>query len=153
MQIILLNKVESLGNLGDIVRVKSGYARNFLIPHGNALIATKLNIALVLKKKMEFEQKLLDKLSLAQFRAKKIQEVCQPVIIFSKSRKEGKLFGSVGTREISEVLSKLCNVEVRKGEIRISGGIIRNIGEYNITFKPHSNVSVVVNIKIVSKDE
>ncbi|XBC42271.1 MAG: 50S ribosomal protein L9 [Buchnera aphidicola (Meitanaphis elongallis)] len=153
MQVILLTKVENLGNLGDIVRAKPGYVRNFLVPFGKAMVATKINIALVLKKKEKLEQKILEKLSLAKLRAEKVKMVTQPVVIFSKSRKEGKLFGSVGSRDIAELLSSLSGVEIKKREIFLLNGVFRKIGEYNIVFKPHHDVAVTIMINIVSKEE
>ncbi|XBC38161.1 MAG: 50S ribosomal protein L9 [Buchnera aphidicola (Floraphis choui)] len=153
MQIILVNKVENLGNLGDVINVKSGYARNFLIPNGKAVIATPSNIKLILKKKIELEQKLLDKLSLAESRAKKIRMITQPVTIFLKSRKEGKLFGSVGSRDISELLSNLSGIEVKKREIHLLNGALRTIGKHNIIFKPHHTIIVNIIVNIVSKEE
>lgn len=153
MQIVLLTKVENLGNLGDVIHVKAGYARNFLVPRGKAIPATQQNIALALRKKDEIKQKLLDKLSLAQIRAKKVQLVSQPIVIYSKSRKEGKLFGSIGSRDISELLSKLSGIEVKKREIYLSNGVFRKIGQYDVFFKPHHDVSVTIAINILSKEE
>ncbi|ANF17257.1 hypothetical protein XW81_02600 [Buchnera aphidicola (Schlechtendalia chinensis)] len=152
MKIILLSGIKKLGNLGDKICVKSGYARNFLIPNGSALIANKANVKFVSQKKESLEKKLLDKLLVAEFRAKKIRKVIQPVVIVSKSRKEGKLFGSVGSREISEALSKLSGIKVKKGEIRLLSGIIRNIGKYDIIFKPHNTIDVSVNISVVPNE-
>ncbi|XBC41756.1 MAG: 50S ribosomal protein L9 [Buchnera aphidicola (Kaburagia rhusicola rhusicola)] len=153
MQIVLLTKLENLGNLGDVIHVKSGYARNFLVPRGKAIPATPQNIALALRKKDEMKQKLLDKLSLAQIRAKKVQLVSQPIIIYSKSRKEGKLFGSIGSRDISELLSKLSGIEVKKREIYLSNGVFRKLGQYDVFFKPHYDVSIAIAINILSKEE
>ncbi|XBC39209.1 MAG: 50S ribosomal protein L9 [Buchnera aphidicola (Nurudea shiraii)] len=153
MQIILLEKVENLGNLGDIIHVKSGYARNFLIPRKQAMIATKLNVKLVLQKKIEFEQKLLDKLSLAQLRIKKIKVISQPIVIYSKTRKEGKLFGSVGPRDVSKLLSKLSGIKINKKEIYLPNGVFRKIGKYDVVFKPHHDVETIVEINIVSKEK
>ncbi|XBC43295.1 MAG: 50S ribosomal protein L9 [Buchnera aphidicola (Meitanaphis flavogallis)] len=153
MQIVLLTKVKNLGNLGDVIHVKAGYARNFLVPRGKAIPATQQNIALALRKKDEIKQKLLDKLSLAQIRAKKVQLVAQPIIMYSKSRKEGKLFGSIGSRDISELLSKLSGIEVKKREIYLSNGAFRKVGQYDVFFKPHYDISITIAINIVSKEE
>ncbi|QCI23514.1 50S ribosomal protein L9 [Buchnera aphidicola] len=152
MQIVLVTKIENVGNLGDIIHVKPGYARNFLIPFGKAIIATKSNIELILNKKKKLEQKLLEKLSLAKSRIDKINMIAQPIIIFSKSRKEGKLFGSVGPRDIAETLSNLSGIEVKKGEVHISEGLLREVGQYNVVFKPHHQVETIISINIISKD-
>ncbi|XBC40731.1 MAG: 50S ribosomal protein L9 [Buchnera aphidicola (Nurudea yanoniella)] len=151
-KIILLVKIEKLGNFGDIIKVKSGYARNFLIPYKKALSATKFNIESVLKKKIELEEILLEKLSLAKSRIQKIQIISQPIIIYSKSRKEGKLFGSVGSRDISEVLSKLSGIEIKRREIYLPNGIFRKTGKYNVIFRPHNDVETVIVINILSKE-
>ena len=110
MQVILLDKVANLGSLGDQVNVKAGYARNFLVPQGKAVPATKKNVEFFEARRAELEAKLADVLSAAEARATKINELGS-VTIASKAGDEGKLFGSIGTRDIAEAISA-AGVEV-----------------------------------------
>ncbi|XBC39715.1 MAG: 50S ribosomal protein L9 [Buchnera aphidicola (Chaetogeoica yunlongensis)] len=148
MQIILLKKLENLGKIGDIIYVKPGYARNFLIPYGKAILATKDNIKLAEEKKKELKQDLLNKIIEAKFLCKKIKEI-KLITIFAKSSLEGKLFGSVSALDISKKLSELSNMDINKRDIYFKNGVLRNIGRHIILFKPHSDVFVDVEVDIL----
>ena len=116
MQVILLDKVANLGSLGDQVNVKAGYARNFLVPQGKAVPATKKNIEFFEARRAELEAKLAEVLAAANARAEKINAL-ETVTIASKAGDEGKLFGSIGTRDIADAVTA-AGVEVAKSEVR-----------------------------------
>ncbi len=147
MQVILLEKVANLGKLGDQVKVRAGYGRNFLIPFGKAVPATRQNIEEFDRRRAELERSENDRLTAAQARAAQLEGLS--VTIVAKAGDEGKLFGSVGTRDIAEALGKL-GVEVGKSEVRLPNGALRQIGEFGIEVGLHSDVTVVVKVVIVS---
>ncbi|VFP80605.1 50S ribosomal protein L9 [Candidatus Erwinia haradaeae] len=146
MQVILLDKIVNLGSLGEHINVKSGYARNFLIPHGKAVPATKKNIEFFEIQRAELEAKVTRILFIAHQRAKKINEL-KMVTLLSKAGNEGKLFGSVGIRDIAEAVTK-AGVEVIKSEVRLPHGVLRTIGEHVVNFQLHAEVfaQLIVNI-------
>ena len=145
MKIILLDKIQRLGNIGDIVEVNSGYARNFLIPQKKAAFASEKNIAEVESKKDELAALSEDILLQAQSRSKDIEgsecEILVPVT------EEGALYGSVGTREISDAFSSK-NIEIDKSEVQLPDGPIKEVGEHNITICVHPEVSFEVLVKV-----
>lgn len=149
MQVILLDKLVNLGDLGDQVNVKSGYARNFLIPKGKALIANKKNIAFFLASRAEQEAKLARSLGLAQDLAKRINQLGM-VTIISKSGEEGKLFGSVSARDIAQAVC-LAGIEIDKSTVRLAKGALRVLGEYPVHFHLHREVSAQLVVKVVSE--
>ena len=146
MKIILLDKIQRLGNIGDIVEVNSGYARNFLIPQKKAAFASKKNIAEVESKKEELAAISSDILTKAQARAKDIEgsecEIRVPVT------EEGALYGSVGTREIAEAFT-LNNIAIDKSEVQLSDGVLKETGEFKISISVHPEVSVDVLLKVL----
>lgn len=117
MQVILLDKIGNLGSLGDTVNVKSGYARNFLIPQGKAVMATKANVAMFESRRAELEAKVAEQLAAAQTRADQVNAL-EAVVIASKAGDEGKLFGSIGTRDIADAITA-AGVKVSKSEVRL----------------------------------
>lgn len=149
MEVILLEKVVNLGNLGDKVIVKSGYARNFLIPQSKAVMATAAKVAEFEARRAELEKAAAEKLAAAEKRAEAISKV--DVVIAHKAGEEGKLFGSVGTLDIAEALTT-AGAEVDKSEVRLPEGIIRHVGEYDIDVNLHADVTVTVNVKVVAED-
>lgn len=149
MQVILLEKIVNLGNLGDLVNVKPGYARNYLVPKGLATVATEQNIKLFEERRGELEKASADKLQAAQARAKELEG--QTVEIASLASDEGKLFGSVGVIEISEAFAAK-KLELTKAEIQLPTGPIKMIGEYEVTAIVHSEVSFIVNVNVVAQD-
>ncbi|MDB6371497.1 50S ribosomal protein L9 [Photorhabdus bodei] len=149
MQIILLDKVANLGSLGDQVNVKPGYARNYLVPQGKAVPATKKNIEFFEARRAELEANLANVLAIAEARAEKINALGS-VTIASKAGDEGKLFGSVGTRDIADAVIA-AGVEVSKSEVRLPNGVLRTIGEHEVNFQVHSDVFAKLNVNVVAE--
>lgn len=147
MQIILLDKVANLGSLGDQVNVKAGYARNFLIPQGKAVPATKKNVEFFETQRAELEAKLTDALKAAEERAAEINALVK-VTIASKAGDEGRLFGSIGTRDIADAV-KARGINVSKSEVRLPNGVLRTVGEHEVSFQVHGEVFAKVMIDIV----
>ncbi|MFQ1966115.1 50S ribosomal protein L9 [Aeromonas veronii] len=147
MQVILLDKIAKLGGLGDQVSVKSGYARNYLIPQGKAVMATKANIEAFGARRAELEAKLAANKAAAEERAAKLAELAT-VVIASKSGDEGKLFGSIGTRDVAEAITA-AGVAVAKSEVRM-GNVLRNTGDYEVAVQLHADVKASVQIQVVA---
>lgn len=147
MEVILLDKIAHLGGLGDKVKVRSGYARNFLLPQKKAVMATKENIAKFEAQRAEYEAKIAAQLAEAQARAAQIEEIAT-VTIAANAGDEGKLFGSIGTRDIAEALT-VCGCEVHKSEVRLPDGVLRSTGDYDITIQLHPDVKAVINLTII----
>ena len=143
MEVILLEKVANLGTLGDKVKVKAGYGRNFLVPFGKAVPATKANVAEFEARRAELEKAANEKLGAAQQRAEQLNEI--ELTITAKAGDEGKLFGSIGTRDLAESISAV-GVEVAKSEVRLPAGPIRTIGEFDIALQLHTDVSATVKV-------
>tara|TARA_B100001939_G_scaffold304018_1_gene282091 strand:- start:639 stop:1085 length:447 start_codon:yes stop_codon:yes gene_type:complete len=145
MKIILLDKIQRLGEIGDIVDVNSGYARNFLIPQKKAAFASDKNIAEVEAKKDELAAISADILTQAKARAKDLEgsecEILVPVT------EEGALYGSVGTREISEAFMK-SEIQIDKSEVQLPDGPLKETGEHNIVVSVHPEVNVEVLVKV-----
>ena len=145
MKIILLDKIQRLGEIGDVVEVNSGYARNFLIPQKKAAFASEKNISEVEARKDELAAMSEDILINAQARGKDIEgsqcEILVPVT------EEGALYGSVGTREISEAFSNM-DVQIDKSEVQLPDGPIKETGDHNISISVHPEVSVEVLVKV-----
>lgn len=148
MEIILLEKIVNLGNLGDLVNVKSGYARNYLVPQGLATVATEANKATFEERRAGLEKASSDKLQAAKARAKELSG--QSVEIASRASEEGKLFGSVGLVEISEAFSAK-GLELSRSEIQLPEGPIKSIGHYEVAVTVHSEVSFSINVKVVAE--
>ncbi len=149
MDVILLEKVENLGGLGDKVRVRPGYARNFLIPSGKAKYATAENIAEFEARRVELEKAAADALATAQARKEKLDGV--EVTVTVKAGSEGKLFGSVGTVDIADAL-QAAGAEVEKREIRMPEGPIRQAGEYEFVVHLHTDVNATVKVNVVAEE-
>ncbi|KOE63870.1 50S ribosomal protein L9 [Aggregatibacter actinomycetemcomitans] len=149
MQVILLDKIAHLGKVGDQVNVKSGYARNYLIPQGKAIMATKANIEHFEARRAELEEKAAKVLAAAVDRAERL-EALGSVTIASKAGDEGRLFGSIGTRDIADAITAK-GVEVAKSEVRLPNGLIRTLGEHEVTFQFHGEVFSHLNVIIVAE--
>ena len=149
MQVILLDKIVHLGNVGDQVNVKSGFARNYLIPQGKAVMATKANIEHFEARRAELEEKAAQALAAAADRATRL-EALGSVTIAAKAGDEGRLFGSIGTRDIAEAITAK-GVEVAKSEVRLPNGLIRTLGEHEVTFQFHGEVFSHLNVVIVAE--
>ena len=150
MEVILLEKVHKLGSLGDQVKVKPGFGRNYLIPSGKAVSATKENIAKFDERRAELEKQQQESLAKAGTRAEKLNEVT--VSIARKAGAEGKLFGSVGTIDIADAVTE-SGVELAKHEIRLPEGPIRSIGEYELDVQLHADVTATIKVNVVVDEE
>ena len=148
MQIILLEKVANLGNLGDVVQVKNGYARNFLIPTRAARRATTAAIAEFEAKRADLEKAAAVKLAEAQALAEKVTG--RTVHITQKAGVDGRLFGSVTNNDIAEALTRI-DFKVLKSQVRLPNGPLKTVGEHLVTVAPHSDVVVEVKVVVVGE--
>ncbi len=146
MRVILLEKVANLGKVGDQVKVKSGFGRNFLIPGGKAVRATPDNIASFEARRVELEKAAEDALHQAQKRQATIQSL--KVVIPAQAGDEGKLFGSVGAQDVAQAITA-AGVTVAKREIDLANGPIRSVGEYEVTVHLHSDVVAKIQVEVV----
>ena len=147
MEVILLEKVANLGNLGDKVNVKSGYGRNYLLPQRKATAATPANIAEFEARRAELEKAAAERKASAEARAAHLSEL--EVTITATAGDEGKLFGSIGTHDIADALTA-SGVEVAKSEIRLPNGTIRQVGEYDVAVHLHSDVEATVKLIVIA---
>lgn len=145
MDIILLEKVGNLGQVGERVKVKSGYARNYLIPQGKATLATSANVARFEARRAELEAKAAEELGEAQTRARQLEG--QVVTITAQAGPEGKLFGSIGTVDIAEACSAL-SVSVQRSEVRLPDGPLRVLGEHRVELHLHTDIDVELTVRI-----
>jgi len=150
MQVILLEKVANLGNLGDVVKVKDGYARNFLIPTRQARRATEAAIKEFEAKRAELEKVAAEKLAAAQAVGEKISG--STVTISQKAGVDGRLFGSVTNADIAEALAK-TGTTVAKSQVRLPNGPLKTVGEFPISIAAHTDVVVEVTVKVVAETE
>ena len=150
MEVILLEKIHKLGNLGDQVRVKSGYGRNYLIPSGKAVSASPENVKKFEARRAELEQTQAEALEKAQARAEQLNKVS--ITLARKAGAEGKLFGSVGTVDISEAVAQ-TGVKLAKHEVRLPHGAFRVTGEHEVTIHLHADVEAKIRINIVAEEE
>jgi len=148
MNVILLERVGNLGDLGDEVHVKAGFARNFLIPQGKAVRATEDNRSVFEGRRAELEKTANEQLGEAQQRATKLEGLALTIMV--KAGEEGKLYGSVGTQDIVDAVA-LQSHEIAKSEVRLPEGVIRVTGEYEIDLQLHSDVTVVIQVSVVSE--
>lgn len=146
MEVILLEKVRNLGNLGDKVNVKSGYGRNFLIPQNKAVFATAKSIELFEQRRAELEKKAQQSLSSAEQRAAKINDIT--LVISAMASDEGKLYGSVGVNEIKDALVER-QIEISKREIVMPEGPLHSIGNFAVEVHVHSDVIANLQLEIV----
>jgi large subunit ribosomal protein L9 len=149
MNIILLDKIANLGGLGDKVTVKSGYARNFLFPQGKAVPATKDNVDKFEVRRAELEAANAEKLAAAQARADKLNAL-ENLTIAAPAGDEGKLFGSVGTRDIAQAITD-AGIAVAKAEVKLPEGTLRELGEFNIDIQVHAEVMANVKLVIIAE--
>lgn len=148
MQVILLEKVENLGNLGDQVKVRSGYGRNFLIPQGKATAATAVNIARFEERRAELEKAAADALGAAMARKAGLDGLT--VTIAAKAGDEGKLFGSVGTGDIAHAVTA-AGQPVERHEVRLPEGPFRALGEFEVMLHLHTDVNATIKLIIVAE--
>lgn len=148
MNVILLERFGNLGDLGEEVSVKAGFARNFLIPQGKAVRATQENRAVFEERRIELEKAATDLLTVAQGRARSLQDLTITIVV--KAGEEGKLYGSVGTQDIAAVISEQREA-VTKSEVRLPEGAIRALGDYSINLQLHTDVTVLIELSVVAE--
>lgn len=149
MEVILLENIGNLGGLGDKVDVKAGYGRNFLIPQGKAVPATRDNVAEFETRRAELEAAAAATLAAAEKRAEALNALA-PISIGANAGEEGKLFGSVGTRDIAEALAA-AGCEVDKSEVRLPEGPLRELGEFEVDIQVHGDVTATVVIAVIAE--
>ncbi len=149
MNVILLDNIENLGGIGDLVTVKAGYGRNFLLPQGKAALATKENIADFEARRVDLEKAAAEDLTTAKSREALIQGM--QLVITANVGAEGKLFGSVGPIDIVEALSNV-GVEAARSEIRMPDGPIHEVGEFTIGVHLHTEINVEVAVNVVAEE-
>jgi large subunit ribosomal protein L9 len=149
MEVILLQKVANLGNIGDKVKVKSGFGRNYLLPEGKATLATPDNVARFEARRAELERMAPEHLSSAVERATAMKDF--KLTITAKAGTEGKLFGSIGTSDIAEACSK-AGFKVQRSEVRLPNGPLRTLGEHSVTLHLHADIDVPVAVSIVAEE-
>ena len=146
MDLILLEKVQNLGDLGDLVKVKSGFGRNFLVPQGKAVPATKDNLAQFEARRAELEVAAKAKLDQAESRQSGLAEVV--VEITANASEEGNLYGSIGPREVAAAVSALGH-EITKSEVTMGEGPIRTTGEFDVVVQLHADVESIVKVIVL----
>lgn len=149
MDVILLEKVENLGSIGDKVKVRSGFARNLLLPKGKATLATPENIAIFEARRAELEGRQANELAAVQARAGELEKLT--LALTAKAGTEGKLFGSLGTIDIAEACTQ-AGVEVQRSEVRLPDGPIRMLGEHTLEIHLHSDVNVTLSIMVIGEE-
>lgn len=149
MDVILMEKVGKLGNIGDKVTVKAGFGRNYLIPRGKAVFATVENIAEFEQRRADFEAAAQSKLAAAEGRAEQIAAM-DTIVITAVAGEEGKLFGSVGPRDIADAATA-AGLELAKSEVKMPEGAIRELGEFEVQVQLHGDVTATVTVAIVAE--
>ena len=149
MNVILLETVENLGGIGDLVKVKAGYGRNYLLPQGKAALATDANIKKIDARRAELEKAAAEELGKAKTRAETINGT--QLVISANAGSEDKLFGSVGPIDIAEALAAV-QMEVERSEIRMPDGPIHELGEFEIGVHLHSDVNASVTVRVVAAE-
>jgi len=145
MQVILLEKVQKLGELGETVKVKPGYARNFLLPRGKAVLATAPNLAAFEARRAELERQQAEAVAAAEARARKLDGL--RVGITRRAGDEGKLFGSVGPADVAEAIVA-AGIEIERSEVRMHGESIRQLGEHEVEVQLHADVTGTVTVVV-----
>ena len=149
MEIILLQKVANLGNIGDRVKVKSGFGRNYLLPQGKATLATPENVARFEARRAELEKVAHEQMSSAEQRAQQLKEF--KLVIPSKAGTEGKLFGSIGTADIAEAATR-AGIKIERSEVRLPNGALRTVGDHSVVLHLHADIDVPLAVTIVAEE-
>jgi len=149
MEVILLQKVANLGNIGDKVKVKPGYGRNFLLPQGKAALCTTANLKKFEERRAELEKLAADELESAKLRAGQLEGF--KLSLAAKAGTEGKLFGSVGTADIAEAVTK-AGIRIERSEVRLPGGPIRLVGEHHVKLHLHTDIEIDLPVTIVAEE-
>ena len=148
MDVILLEKVPNLGDLGVRVKVKPGYARNYLLPQGRAIAATAANVAEFEKRRAELEARQVEARKVAETHASALEGLV--VTLARKAGDEGRLFGSVGTSDIAEAVTAL-GIPIERQQVRLPSGPLRQVGDYDIAVHLHADVDVGVKVQVVAE--
>src|SRR3954463_12230147 len=149
MDVILLTKVANLGNIGDRVKVKSGYGRNFLLPKGKATLATPENVKKFEARRAELEKAAREQFQDAESRAAAFKEF--KLLITAKAGTEGKLFGSIGTADIAEAATK-AGIKIERSEVRLPNGALRTVGDHSVVLHLHADIDVPLAVTIVAEE-
>ena len=149
MQVILMEKVVNLGGLGDVVKVKDGFARNYLIPQGKAKRATQKNLKEFEDRRVDLEKKANEALASSQERGAKLEGM--KIDIAQKAGVDGRLFGPVTNADIAEAVAKASGLQIKKAEIRMPTGPLKHIGEYPITLQLHTDVLANIVVHVVAE--
>ena len=149
MEVILLQKIANLGDIGDRVSVKPGYGRNYLLPGGKATLATADNIARFEARRAELETRAADELAAARKRATALEGF--KLTLAAKAGSEGKLFGSISTTDIAEACGAAGH-KIERAEVRLPGGPIRAVGEHVITLHLHSDIDIDVPLTVIAEE-
>lgn len=148
MEVILLDKLGKLGGLGDRVKVKPGYGRNYLVPYGLAVPATKLNVEAFEARRAELEADARERQAEAERRAEELSEI--ELSLVARAGEEGKLFGSIGPRDLADAIAQ-AGIDVARSEVRMPEGPIRQTGEYDIELRLHADVTASVRVVVVAE--
>ena len=149
MEVILLQKVANLGNIGDRVKVRSGFGRNFLLPQGKATLATPEHVARFEAHRAELEKAAREQLQGAEERAEAMKDF--KLTITAKAGTEGKLFGSIGTSDIAEACTQ-AGFKVERSEVRLPNGPLRMVGEHTVSLHLHTDIDVPVAVSIIAEE-
>jgi large subunit ribosomal protein L9 len=149
MEVILLQKVANLGNIGDKVKVKPGFGRNYLLPQGKAALATAANLKKFEERRAELEKLAADEFESAKLRSGQLENF--RLSLTAKAGSEGKLFGSIGTSDIAEALSK-AGIRIERSEVRLPAGPIRLVGEHHVKLHLHTDVVVDLPVDVVAEE-
>jgi large subunit ribosomal protein L9 len=149
MEVILLQKVANLGNIGDKVKVKPGYGRNYLLPQGKAAVATATNLKKFEERRSELEKLAADEFESAKLRSGQLENF--RLALHAKAGGEGKLFGSIGTADIAEALSK-AGIRIERSEVRLPAGPIRLVGEHHVKLHLHTDVIIDLPVDVVAEE-
>ena len=149
MEVILLQKVANLGNIGDKVKVKPGFGRNYLLPQGKAALATPANLQKFEERRAELEKLAADELASARLRSGQLENF--RLTMTAKAGGEGKLFGSIGTSDIAEALSQ-AGIRIERSEVRLPAGPIRLVGEHHVKLHLHTDVVIDLPLDVVAEE-
>jgi large subunit ribosomal protein L9 len=149
MEVILLEKVANLGNIGDRVKVRSGFGRNFLLPQGKATLATADNVAKFEARRAELERIAHEQLESAQRRAEDVKDF--RLTITAKAGTEGKLFGSIGTSDIAEACTRAGH-PISRSEVRLPTGPLRTVGEHTVDLHLHADIDVQLPVTLIAEE-
>ena len=148
MEVILINKIKNLGDIGDLVKVRAGYARNYLIPYGKAKFATEQNRLEVEQRRAEYEKRVSEERAVAKEHADKLKDLELSLTV--EAMEDGQLYGAVPITEVANLVLQKCGVEIQKQQINFPDGQIRTTGTHPIVFNLHSDVQVQIQLQVIA---